>query len=173
MGGLDPSLSNFGMCKGIALFKEGVIKPHKVIVEKISLVTTKTDSSTQYKNEDDLRRARELGSAMLEFFNEVDNIYVEMPVGSQSARAMASYGICVGVVAALGKRVIRVSAKNVKLIATGNPQASKKDMIKWATRMYPELPWLRSKLKGEQVLTNANEHAADAIATLYAGLIIK
>ena len=89
------------------------------------LETTKSDGTIKYKNMDDLRRAKQLGAAMLEFFEGVDHIYVEIPVGSQSARAMASYGICVGIIAALGDRVIRISSKDVKLIATNNPKASK------------------------------------------------
>jgi len=173
VGGLDPSLSNFGMAKGVAYYKRCATEPWAMDIQEIALVSTKADKATKYKNEDDTRRARELGVAMLTFFEDVDTIYVELPVGSQSARAMASYGICVGVCAALGKRLVRVAAKDVKLIATNNPKAEKAEMIDWATNKYPKLPWLTRKLKGESVLTNANEHVADAIAAIHAGLNLK
>ena len=163
VGGLDPSLSNFGMAKGTAV-------NGKLTIDQITLVTTLVDSSTKYKNMDDLRRAKELGGVMMDFFEGIDTVYVEIPVGSQSARAMASYGICVGIIAALGKRVVRVSAKDVKLIATDNPKALKRDMINWATNKYPDLPWLTKKRKGELTYTNANEHVADAIAALHVGV---
>ena len=163
VGGLDPSLSNFGMSRGI------LFKGH-LTIEGIALITTKADKTTQYKNMDDLRRATELSEAMEVFFHDVNSIYVEIPVGSQSARAMASYGICVGILSRLGKKVIRVSAKEVKVIATNNPQASKADMITWATESYPDLPWLTRKVNGEPVYTKANEHVADSIASIHAGL---
>ncbi len=162
VGGLDPSLSAFGMSRA-------TIINDRIDVTEISLITTKEDKTIKYKNERDLARANHLMYNMRAFFTGIDTIYVEIPVGSQSARAMASYGICIGVLAALGKRVVRVSAKDVKLAATGNDQASKADMIEWATYNFPNLPWLTRKLKGEIVTTNANEHVADSIAAIFAG----
>lgn len=169
VGGLDPSLSNFGMVIGTAFYDddESLLKFEP---EDIALSTSKTDKSIKYKNEDDLQRARTLGSAMLRFFEGVDTIYVEIPVGSQSARAMASYGICVGIIAALGKRVVRISAKDVKVVATGNPTATKEDMINWATSKYPDLPWLKRTVKNKHVLKSSNEHIADAMAAIHVGL---
>lgn len=149
---------------------KGILEGNTLSVNRIQLVSPKEDMSIHYKNMRDLKRAQELSRAMQAFFHEVHIIYVEIPVGSQSARAMASYGICVGVLASLGKRLVRVSAADVKLFATGNKQASKADMIEWATDMYPHLPWLSRKLKGELVYTNANEHVADSIAAILTGI---
>ena len=173
VGGLDPSLSSFGMSKGTVVrdSESGEVTLLKVV--KSCLTISKSDKTVKYKNMDDLQRAKQLGADMLDFFDNVDHIYVEIPVGSQSARAMASYGICVGVIAALGDRVIRVSAKDVKLIATGDPKASKQDMIDWATSRYPELPWATKTRKGEVSFTGANEHVADSIAAIHAGLNLK
>lgn len=164
MGGLDPSLTSFGMSRGT--LQNGILN-----ITSIMLVSTKEDKSIKYKNERDLVRAIHLMTEMRTFFEGVNTIYVELPVGSQSARAMASYGICVGVVAALGKRVVRVSAKDVKVTATGNPEATKIDMINWATALYPKLPWLTRKLKGDTVLSNKNEHVSDSIAAIHTGLL--
>lgn len=163
VGGLDPSLSNFGMSKGY-------LHDGHIVIEDIKLVTTKEDKTIKYKNERDLLRAVKLLEAIKTFFIDVDTIYTEIPVGSQSARAMASYGICIGVLASLGKKIVRVSAKDVKLIATGNPEASKEDIIAWANNVYPNLPWLTRRLKDNSVLTKANEHVADSIAAIHAGI---
>lgn len=164
IGGLDPSLSNFGMSKGI------LINDSKIQINEIQLVTTKSNPSIKFRNMDDLERAKQLGRAMIEFFSDVDVIYVELPVGSQSSRAQTSYGVCIGVIAALGSRVKRVSAKDVKLVATGNPEASKQDMIDWATNLYPELTWHTKKRNGVLSYTGKNEHVADSIAAIHAGL---
>lgn len=164
VGGLDPSLSSFGMSRG-------TVHNGNINITSILLVTTKEDKTIKYKNERDLARAVQLMSQMQSFFKGINTIYVELPVGSQSARAMASYGICVGVIAALGKKVVRVSAKDVKVTATGNPEASKADMIEWATTSYPDLPWLTRKLNGEAVITNKNEHVADSIAAIHTGIV--
>ena len=172
VGGLDPSLSNFGMCKGIATRKDSVVTT-SLDITHTSLITSKTNKNIKYKNMDDLHRAMELGAAMIKFFSSVDEIYVELPVGSQSARAMASYGVCIGIIAALGDRVFRVAAKDVKIAATGNGNASKQDMIDWATSEYPDLDWLTKTIKKKTTYTKANEHIADSIAALHAGLGIK
>ena len=167
IGGLDPSLRNFGMSKGLLTIEEG---EQSFLPTHIELVSPKDNKEIKYKNERDLQRAMELGEAMYAFFDGVDTIYVEIPVGSQSSRAMASYGICIGVIASLGKRVVRVSAKDVKLIATNDPQASKEDMIDWATSTYPELPWKTRKVKGEVNYSKINEHVADSLAAIHAGI---
>ena len=163
VGGLDTSLSNIGM-------SSGMLVGEKLTITRIKLITTKEGKDEHYKNMRDLARAKQLYMAMHSFFNNIPTVYVEIPVGSKSARAMASYGICVGILASLGKRLVRVSATDVKLFATGNKQASKADMIDWATDMYPHLPWLTRKLKGETVYTNANEHVADSIASILVGI---
>jgi len=163
VGGLDPSLSNFGMVKGS--FDGATFIP-----EDIKLVTTREDASLQYQNQRDLKRAIQLREAMLQFFDGIDTIYVEMPVGSQSARASVSYGVCIGILTSLGKRLVRVSARDVKLIATDDPKASKQAMINWAYNKYPSLPWLTKMRNGTKSLTNANEHVSDAIGAVLAGL---
>lgn len=173
VGGLDPSLLNFGMCKGIATRDEEKGEVTSLSITHTALATSKTNKNIKYKNVDDLHRAIELGAEMIHFFSDADEIYVELPVGSQSARAMASYGICIGIIAALGDRVFRVAAKDVKIAATGNGNASKQDMIDWATSEYPDLDWLTKTIKKKTTYTKANEHIADSIAALHAGLGIK
>ena len=96
-------------------------------------------------------------------------IFVEVPVGSQSARAMASYGVCVGIlgsIRALGIPIIEVTATEVKKSLTGDPVATKDKMIKQALLDYPDANFPRCRGK---IVAKA-EHVADAIAAIHAGV---
>ena len=92
--------------------------------------------------------------------------FVEMPVGSQSARAMMSYGACMGLIASLDIPVIQLTPTEVKLAAVGDKNATKREMIQWASDLFPDLNWLRSRGR----LIDDNEHLADAIGAINAGL---
>ena len=170
IAGVDPSLSNFGMAKGNLDFDQG----HPVFdLAELFLQESKSDKANAKvvrKNSDDLNRARSLHDAMQEFIKDVDLVIVEVPVGSQSARAMASYGVCVGLLASIAQPLIQVTPSEVKLAAVGSKTASKAEMITWATEMYPDAKWLRHKQKGQWKLGNKNEHLADAVAAIHAGL---
>ena len=98
-------------------------------------------------------------------------IFVEVPVGSQSARAMASYGICVGIlgaVRALGIPYFQVTAAENKRLFTGNPNATKKQMIKQLIKYYPEIILPQGQTKGS--IGDKSEHIADAIASIHSGV---
>lgn len=168
--GIDPSLNNFGFARGTVN-----LDSYEVEIENLHLAQPdKADKVTKKvvrKNSDDLRRARHLHKALQEQTKGAHLAIVEVPVGSQSARAMASYGICVGVLASCGIPMIEVTPSEVKLIAVGSKTASKQDMINWAGQMYPDANWLTRKLKGKTVMTNSNEHLADAVAAIHAGVI--
>ena len=89
------------------------------------------------------------------------------------SRAMASYGICVGVLGAIRASAIsfiEVSASEVKLGSVGKKTATKQEMIQWATKNHPEAPWPTYKEHGKDLISEAKaEHMADAIASIYAG----
>ena len=89
------------------------------------------------------------------------------------SRAMASYGICVGVLGAIRASAIpfiEVSASEVKLGSVGKKTATKQEMIQWATNNHPEAPWPTYKEHGKDLISEAKaEHMADAIASIYAG----
>jgi Holliday junction resolvasome RuvABC endonuclease subunit len=99
-----------------------------------------------------------------------DIICVEIPVGSQSARAMASYGICIGVLASINKPMIQVTPTEVKVAATGNKSATKREMIIWAFSQNSSLKWLTRTTNGDNILIDKNEHMADAMAAIKAGI---
>jgi len=165
--GIDISLNNIGICKGDILGGD-------LSVREVCLIQPpKADAQSKKqvrKNSDDLRRARWLHDGLHEAIKGANLICVEMPVGSQSARAMASYGVCVGVLASIKTAMIEVTPTDVKLAGAGIKTATKQDMIDWATRKHPEANWKRVKRGGELMLTNDNEHMADALAAIYAGM---
>lgn len=169
IAGLDPSMSNWGLAKGLLDLDTGEFMIEEVGLQETS--SNKLNKKTVRKNSDDLSRSRLLHTAMTEFIDDVAMVMVEIPVGSQSARAMASYGMCIGILAAVKKPLIQVTPNEVKIAATGNKVATKTDMINWATEEYPDAQWLTKKVKGVISFTAKNEHIADAIASIHAGVV--
>ncbi|ELA7322581.1 hypothetical protein Q9X98_004213 [Vibrio parahaemolyticus] len=169
---LDPSLQNFGMVKGfIDIDDDDFPFTIEQMVLQESKGADKKTAKVVRKNSDDIRRAKSLHKALHEMLKDVNMVFVEVPVGSQSARSMASYGICVGIIASINKPMIQVTPTEVKLAAVGCKTASKQDMIDWATQAYPDAGWLTVKRNGKSVLTAKNEHLADAIGAVHAGIL--
>jgi Holliday junction resolvasome RuvABC endonuclease subunit len=166
--GVDPSLRNFGIVKA-----ELDLDTMKFKVYDMRLVTSEDNAKaakTVRKNSDDLRRARLLHEGFVGACKDASFAFVEVPVGSQSARAMASYGICVGVLAACPIAMIQVSPAEVKMAGTGEKTATKGEMIEAAVAAHPYAPWMTRKSKGKIELLNANEHLADSIWAIEAGI---
>lgn len=90
---------------------------------------------------------------------------VEVPSGTQSARASWTLGVMLGLIAALPHPVIELSPIEVKKHYAGSKTASKDEMIRLATEAHPELEWLRHGGR----LTAKNEHVADAVAIMHTG----
>lgn len=160
--GLDPSLRNFAIVKGDLNIDTNEFNP--TFAELVETSTTKTKRVR--KNSDDLERARSISAALRNYTDEATIIFAEIPVGSQSSRAMASYGISIGIISALARPLIQVTPSEVKIAATGDKNATKDEMIQWAYAMYPDLNWLK---RGGKLLAK-NEHIADSIAAIHAGL---
>tara|TARA_R110000851_G_C13102760_1_gene569357 strand:- start:92001 stop:92555 length:555 start_codon:yes stop_codon:yes gene_type:complete len=164
--GFDPSFRNFGFSKGYICLDTGLIG-----IQDIKLTKTKKSLEKGIrKNADDLRCARELTRAVDKYIIGSEIIMAEVPVGSQSSRAAWALGITVGVLASVDTPMIQVTPAEVKMASVGCKTASKAEMIEWATSLYPELPWLMRKSKGQLVYMNDNEHMADAIAVVHAGI---
>lgn len=167
--GLDISMNNLGVCRAIVDPVFGTVD----VVDLVLIQPDKADAQTKKqvrKNSDDLRRFKWLHDKLHAEIHDCHIVTVEMPVGSQSARAMASYGGCIGVLASVSKPMIEVTPNDVKLAGAGAKTATKQEMIDWATNLHPNAPWKTRRLKGELVLTNDNEHLADSIACVYAGM---
>lgn len=167
--GVDPSLNNFGIAKTIVDLETLKIKVESVYV----IQPVKADDAARRvvrKNSDDLRRAIWLRDNLIKACHGFDLVTVEMPVGSQSARAMASYGIVIGVLSSCYLPMIEVTATEVKLAGHGTKTATKKEMIAWGVAKHPDANWKTMKRKGVEELVASNEHAADALASVYAGM---
>lgn len=167
--GFDPSMSNWGICTA-TLYPNGVLTADKVQV----VTPRKIASKTVRQNSSDLLLAQQLAAIAFDVCHGAHFVFAEVPVGSQSARAMASYGICVGILGALrsqGKQFIEVTPTEVKIAATGNHTATKKQMINWATDTHPEAGWPTHWNLGTKVVTESSaEHMADALGAIYAGI---
>ena len=160
--GLDPSLNNWGIA--YALIDVDTLE---LSITDLELVETEPGKAkTVRKNSDDIVRARALSQALSRATVGTTVAFCEVPVGSQSARAMASYGICVGVLGGCGAPLVELTPYEVKIAAVGSKTAAKEEMIEWATALYPNAPWL--KRAGRPVAKN--EHLADAVATIHAGM---
>lgn len=163
--GMDPSLRNWGLALGELDLDTG-----ELLWLKLDVIKPKEETSKQVrKNSKDLELAELLVKGISPWVNQAKIIFVETPVGSQSARAMASYGVCVGILGALraaGANLVEVSALEVKKALTGKKDATKNLMITTALRLYPEAKW--PLYKGKPALTC--EHMADAVGTIHAGV---
>lgn len=164
--GIDPAVRNFGLVRA-------TFDLHSQALTLDALILPKTDSEngkTVRKNSDDLRRAKVLFQALRETCEGASLAIAEIPVGSQSARAMASYGICIGVLAGCPIPLIQVTPTEVKLAATGRKTATKSEMIAWAMAKYPDAGWRTRRREGVSIPTADNEHLADAVAAIEAGI---
>jgi Holliday junction resolvasome RuvABC endonuclease subunit len=159
--GMDPSLRNWGISKGTLN-----LDTRKVHIQEVNVICPVLPTGKQVRqNSLDLESAKQLADSALRAVKGAQAIFVEVPVGSQSARAMASYGICVGVLGALrasGIPFFEVTPTEVKVTAVGSKTASKEAMINWARHSHPEADWPKAAAKAE--------HTADATAAIHAGL---
>jgi hypothetical protein len=134
--------------------------------------TSSPDRKTVRKSSEDLRRAIELCHALKNAANGAFIAFAEVPSGSQSAAAARALGIAVGVLASCPVPVIEVSPMEVKRVINSNSKVkvSKADVISWAVGLWPKAPWLRLSGKPSGRILKDNEHLADAMAAVIAGI---
>ncbi len=168
--GQDPSLRNWGIAIGTLN-----LDTSELTIEKLDVVCAEISKGKQVRqNSLDLESAHQLYQGALYATRGAQAIFVEVPVGSQSARAMASYGICVGVLGSLRSNHIpfyEVTPTEVKMASHGSKTATKLEMIQWAMDKHPEANWpMRKQIGVTSVVESKAEHMADAIAAIYAGI---
>lgn len=170
--GFDPSMRNWGMAVADLDLGSGLLD-----VPTLSIIQPRDEKSKQVrKNSKDLALAKQLFEGAYDTAKSCKVVFVEVPVGSQSARAMASYGVCVGVLgslAGLGITIIEVSPEENKKALTGIKNATKEAMISAAMAEYPTANWPRQERNGATFkkgdLKAEAEHVADAIGAIHAG----
>lgn len=165
--GFDPSMSNWGIASSILDLTTGCLDtPELTVVCPIPL------AGKQLRvNSKDLHASEQLAKTAIAEARKAKVVFVEVPVGSQSARAMASYGMCVGILGAIraeGIPLIEVNPSEVKLAMTRDKNATKEQMISAALEWYPEANF--PKHHGKLSYAKA-EHVADAIGTIHAGVL--
>lgn len=166
---MDPSMSNWGLITayyfldddGVEVDELHVIQPYK---EK--------ESKNVRQNSKDIRIAEQLIEGIIPHLDDADLIIAEVPVAGQNARSCVSYAMCATIIGAINQsfpKVIEVTPKEVKLNVKLN--ATKAEMIKWATKKHPEAQWKYKKVNGKRsIVTTHAEHVSDAIGALYAAL---
>ena len=118
-------MRNWGIATGTLCMKSGELTIINLAVTNPVLPTGKQVR----QNSKDLTAAEQLAAGVWAAVKDAQAIFVEVPVGSQSARAMASYGICVGILGSLranGVPFFEVTPTEVKLAATNNKNATKR-----------------------------------------------
>lgn len=177
--GVDAAFANMG-------FADVIIDTNDLSIEVMGLAlatTEKEDKSMRVRvSSDRLRRGKELHDALCVACQGKAFAFCEVPGGNtQSATSAFSLGIAVGVLSACPIPVIEVSPMEVKAAIAGHKVrkgASKAEVIDWAAARWPNAPWMRAKNAGKskgRVLEKGrlladNEHLADALASVVAGL---
>lgn len=170
--GIDMAFANVGLAH-VVIDINPLASVAAITVQDLMLISTEgQDRKVVRKSSDDLRRAIEIKTRLVDFCNQRPSqfAFVEVPTGSQSASAARSLGIAVGVLASCPLPIIEVSPMEVKEAVSGSRKvkATKADIIKWAVGQWPTAPWLREKKSGR--VLNSNEHLADALAAIKAGI---
>lgn len=166
--GIDMAFANMGLARvEIDLATDGAIRIKGL---DLSLISTDKEKSKQVrKSSDDLRRAQMLHNNLVGYTKGLTDIaFAEVPSGSQSASAARALGIAVGVLACCPVPVVEVSPMEVKQLfsANGKRKVPKTEIMAWAMKEWPDLPWLVHRGKP----TLDNEHLADALAVIVAGI---
>jgi len=176
--GMDPSLSNFGVVHATLDLDTMKIAPTAMTVVQTEPEKDKKVRKQVRKNSEDLDRARTLYRGAMEAVDGPMMAFIEVPVGSQSARAMASYGVCLGVIAAVAETlpIVQVTPTDVKLAGSGVKTATKHEMIEAMVAKYPDAPWPRYEQNGKgykkgDIHAGEAEHIADALAAIEAGIV--
>lgn len=168
VAGFDPSLSNFGIAQCSVN-----VDTLEVLVDDLILIKTESQKLQGVnKQSDDLRRAKEVREGMLAAVAGYQMVISEIPFFSPAAYPAANFGagLTIGILSACPIPLVQVQPREVKIAAVGHPHACKEEMTEWGLGAYPLAPWRMRKLKGKLVPIADNEHLADAIASVKAGL---
>jgi Holliday junction resolvasome RuvABC endonuclease subunit len=171
--GFDPSMRHWGIASAMLDLTTGFLDtPVLQIVEPIEPTGKQVRQNTI-----DMVMASQLANVAIAEAYLAKVIFVECPVGSQSAAAMKAYGVCVGILGSIMSQsnpLVEVTALEVKKALANNANATKAQMIAAATKLYPEAIWPRYEKSGAKFkkgeLHSKCEHVADAIGAIHAGV---
>lgn len=160
--GLDPSFRNWGIAIGSAPLDTGILS----ITDLRTLHTSPQPKGGSVRTSTwDIQSAYTLFEGVYEAIKDADIVCVEVPPGSQDAKAALGRGICLGILGSLfSNKLIFVTPQSVKKII-GDKAATKAESVALATKRHPEAPWPTHR--GSVSITKA-EHCADAVHAIYA-----
>lgn len=172
--GLDGGLKNFGLC--VAYFDNKNVHIEKLIISK----TAPSKAKDVKRSIDDLTRFRQHAMIIRDTIQrwEIGIAVGEIPAGAKDARALYAFGGVLGLYASLDIPFIPVTPSDVKIAAAGNKHADKEDIIEAMYSRFPYANWITSKrankmeIKSKEglYLTPDNEHLADSIGAVLAGI---
>jgi Holliday junction resolvasome RuvABC endonuclease subunit len=178
MLGLDPSLTHTGWAVSeIDVVNRRINK----VLDWGTVVTAPTKTKSVRRNSDDLFRARTIRTTVVEVIDRY-GIKIgasEVPSGAQSARAALSFGISVGLLAALPIPLIEVMPSETKLATHGTKTADKEDIVRWvlANTQGSPIEWPTGKKANDWGIEHNGgyivlgvEHQADAVAVTEAAI---
>jgi Holliday junction resolvasome RuvABC endonuclease subunit len=178
MLGIDPGLSN----TGYAVARVDVSA--RKIVKTLELGTIQTERETAKtirRTSDDLRRARKIHRE-LRAVVERHSIAVaacEMQSTAPYKRISLNFGVTLGVIASFDFFLIELLARDVKKAVTGDRDAAKEKIIRWALEVTrnDDVHWPTSARQNRMDLSYrarhvslGAEHQADALAVIHAAL---
>jgi hypothetical protein len=164
---IDPAFRNLGWVKAC-------IRDNRIQILNSGLFQTEAgESKKKRKSSDDLHAAMKIANMIRVITHGADIVISEIPSGTQSARASWTLGVTLGVLTNITKPLIEITPTMTKAAIAESKFATKQEMIEAAYKLHPELNWKFRKSKGKMVLINSNEHMADAVGVLYAGLGMK
>lgn len=166
--GMDPSLRNWGMSK--TLYDP---VSHSLEILDFDLINPTLPKAKLKQGELDIIAAQQLFTQAYHFAKDADIVCVEVPVGSQSARAMVSYATCtatIGALIAMGINAVAVTPTEVKKVI-GIKDASKHQVIEWVRMRHPLAPYPTYRRNGQDLISEAKaEHICDSVVAIYAGM---
>lgn len=166
IAGLDGSKTNFG----IAIMDLDTESMDLSVVDLILVKTEKSKNKQVRASSDNLARSQAITEILFPALKGSVSAFIEVPSGGQSYDAVLGFGIVIGIYASLPITTIEVSPAETKKAAVGTRTASKEEMIEWAVGKFPDAPWRMTKRKGVMVPVKDNEHLADAVAIVHAGI---
>lgn len=163
----DPSLTHWG----IALITID-LETAKFDIDDLKLIKTAPEKKNKKirASSDYLRRAGDLHKGIIETIGNRRLLFSEVPSGGKDYKSVYGFGIVVGLLASMPRKIVQIMPTEAKKAAVGTNTASKEEMMEWAYEAYPDAPWLTHKSNGEIVRTGSNEHLADAVAIAKAGI---
>lgn len=176
--GIDTGFANAGFCLANIDMDSDLITPFdiqlvqttkikKVDIDALPFELLVKDNKKGLQSYDDFIRIRKVVKKLRELEKGVDVVMTEMPsTGAINHNAAKALAYALAIMAFPEKPVIQIQPRQVKLNFLGDENATKREMIVEAHRRHPDLQWLGDK----RGLFDKNEHMADAIAVLYAGI---